>query len=153
MHVAGIAALASSLLKDAQSAVLVPVNERHMAMIRSSAASLLNIINTTLTTATAATGGRRSSRSSDGGAPNLDCTAVAVRPLVEEVAGLIRPLVRDDVRLINEVPHGLPPVAADRTKLQQIFFNLIGNAARFTHVRDVHKRMVSRVCMVMCRGL
>lgn len=47
---------------------------------------------------------------------------------------LARWLLIPQVRLTNSVASSLPYVAADRTKLQQIFFNLIGNAARFTHV-------------------
>ena len=72
----------------------------------------------------------------------LDLEAVNVHSLVEDVCGLIRPLVRDDVALINDVPQGLPSVSADRTKLTQIFFNLIGNASRFTLVG------VGRLCCV-----
>ena len=35
---------------------------------------------------------------------------------------------------MNELPSDLPLVLGDKTKLSQVFYNLIGNAARFTHV-------------------
>lgn len=67
-------------------------------------------------------------------AQQIELEPVYLRPLVEEVVGLIRPLVSEEVLLSNQLPDTLPPVMANRTKLAQIFFNLIGNASRFTHV-------------------
>lgn len=57
-----------------------------------------------------------------------------IHDLAEEVCTLVRPLVQDGVELVNRVPPDLPPAAVERSKLQRILFNLVGNAARFTLV-------------------
>ncbi|KAJ9518452.1 hypothetical protein QJQ45_018497 [Haematococcus lacustris] len=120
----GIIALAGSLLRAHK---LKPAQkERFLAMIRSTSTCLLNIINTLLSSATEGEVQQEA-----------DLQAVALRPLVDEVCGLIRSLVREEVAVVNSVPPDLPMVAADRVKLQQIMFNLLGNASRFTHAGSI----------------
>ena len=54
--------------------------------------------------------------------------------LVNEVAATIRPLVdKNQNKLVLECPPGLGSVRADITKVRQTLFNLLSNAAKFTH--------------------
>ncbi len=59
---------------------------------------------------------------------------VTLPTLVEEVAATIRPLVaKNNNSLVVECPPGLGTFHADVTKIRQTLFNLLSNAAKFTH--------------------
>ncbi len=58
---------------------------------------------------------------------------VDVAALCESLIGLTEPLARrKDITLAAEIADDLPAVETDRTKLQQILFNFLSNAIKFT---------------------
>lgn len=59
-----------------------------------------------------------------------DCDLTA---LLEEVVAVIRPLIpQRGNRLLLEIDPGLGVIKADATRLRQVFYNLLNNAAKFT---------------------
>ena len=63
----------------------------------------------------------------------------ALRPLLDEVAGLMAPLAeRRGLQFIDTLdPQAPPAVHGDRTRIEQILLNLLGNAVKFTEAGHV----------------
>jgi len=117
----GIIGLTESLIAGA-AGKLSPTVVENLSMVVSSGNRLAGLVNDILDFSTLRQSGIQ-----------LNKRFLDLHALVEEVLTLSRYLAHDKcLELVNAVPHDLPPVLADESRLQQVLHNLVGNAIKFT---------------------
>ena len=131
----GIIGLAESLT-DGATGELPPATRSNLAMIISSGRRLASLVNDILDFSKL----RHKNL-------ELQLKPVDLRSIADVVLTLSQPLVGGkDIQLVNAIPETLPPANADENRLEQIFYNLIGNAIKFTEsgTVEVSAAMVDR---------
>ena len=119
----GIIGIAESLVDGATGQLSQQTNV-NLSMIVSSGLRLLNLVNDILDFS------KLKKQEFD-----LQRKAVDIRTIAEVVLALSQPLIGNkQVQLINHISADLPPINADENRLQQILYNLVGNAIKFTDV-------------------
>jgi signal transduction histidine kinase/CheY-like chemotaxis protein len=122
----GITGLAESLAHGA-AGELPPVAKESLAMITASGKRLSALVDDILDFEKLRRQGLE-----------LTLQPVDLRALVEVVLTMSRPLVGGKaLELRNAVPADLPPADADENRLQQILYNLVGNAIKFTEAGHI----------------
>jgi two-component system sensor histidine kinase ChiS len=117
----GIIGIAESLIDGATGPLSKPTNA-NLAMIVGSGRRLLNLVNDILDFS------KLKQKEID-----LQLKAVDMRTIADLVLTLSQPLIgHKPVQLTNSIPAALPPINADENRVQQILYNLVGNAIKFT---------------------
>lgn len=117
----GIIGIAESMMDGAAGAA-DDLQKKNLSMIIASGRRLFGLINDLLDfSRMKQTGGE------------LEMSPVDVKAVVEVVSAISMPLIQHKhLSLTTAIPDSLPLVAADENRLQQILFNLVGNAVKFT---------------------
>ena len=117
----GIIGIAESLVDGAAGALNASANT-NLGMIASSGRRLMSLVNDILDFS------RLKQKELD-----LQLKTVDIRTIAEIVLKLSQPLIgQKEVQLINAIPADLPSINADENRVQQILYNLVGNAIKFT---------------------
>ena len=117
----GIIGIAESLL-DGATGPLSPKTNTNLAMIISSGRRLANLVNDILDFS------QLKHKNID-----LQLKPVSMREVVEIIIMTSQSLKGEkNLQLINAIDPNLPPVLADENRVQQILYNLTGNAIKFT---------------------
>jgi len=117
----GIIGIAESLI-DGVAGQLPTKAQENLAMITSSGRRLSNLVNDILDFS------KLKHQNLE-----LQIQPVGLRSIVDIVLNTFQPLIsKKNLQLINSISANFPLVYADENRLQQIFYNLIGNAIKFT---------------------
>jgi two-component system, sensor histidine kinase ChiS len=117
----GIIGIGESLIAGA-TGVLSRKTLRNLEMIVSSGRRLASLVNDILDYSRL--------RNNDIAMQNRRVDIRQIVSVVMTVLDATRP--NGQVTLINTIPEGLPPIMGDENRLQQILYNLLGNALKFT---------------------
>jgi two-component system sensor histidine kinase ChiS len=117
----GIIGIAESLI-DGATGQLSKATNANLNMIVSSGRRLLTLVNDILDFS------KLKQKEID-----LQLRAIDMRTIAELVLTLSQPLIgHKKLQLVNNIPADLPPINADENRIQQILYNLVGNAIKFT---------------------
>lgn len=117
----GIIGLAESML-DGATGALTDVQVSNLSMIASSGRRLAQLVNDILDFSELK---HRQLK--------LQIKPVDIRGITDLVLRICQPLTQTkSLQLVNQMSRDLPPIQADENRLQQILYNLIGNAIKFT---------------------
>ncbi|PRW60699.1 hybrid sensor histidine kinase response regulator [Chlorella sorokiniana] len=120
----GIIGLSNVLLMDVDS--LPPDTCKTVTTIRNSGARLLNLINDILDAAAL----RKGKLAVQQGKVNL-------KNVADDVVDLTEALAKPGVNIRNKITADAPLVVGDTSRIVQVLYNLIGNAAKFTERGDI----------------
>lgn len=117
----GIIGIAESLI-DGVTGELPQTTQKNIQLIISSGRRLANLVNDILDFSKL----RHKNL-------ELQLKPVDLHAITNLVLTLSQPLAKNkSLQLINAIPEDLPPAEADENRLQQILYNLVGNAIKFT---------------------
>jgi len=117
----GIIGLAESMI-DGATGALTDIQASNLSMIASSGRRLSQLVNDLLDFSELK---HRQLK--------LQIKPVGIRGITDLILQICQPLIQTkSLKLINQISRDLPPIQADENRLQQILYNLIGNAIKFT---------------------
>ncbi|SFM57333.1 PAS domain S-box protein [Methanolobus profundi] len=112
----------SDVMLDGIAGELVPKQEHYMKHISKSGRHLLSLINDILDLSKV-----------EAGKMELHYEIIDVKPVVDEIVTMTQTLtLKKNIVVDVDMPDDLPKVEADRSKIKQILYNLMGNSIKFT---------------------